>query len=115
MHPSLHHAGSIFYISIFFVSALLYSLCSFLFISGPTVNYCTPEQTENFSEIYDLYSLPLVLFYSLPHRNNTTCSPMCCIISPAHPSLPSAYKEASSLDPGSIFLPRASYRIRISQ
>lgn len=30
------------------------------------VNYFTSEQTENFSEIYDLFSLPLVFFYSLP-------------------------------------------------
>lgn len=87
-----------------FVSAVLSSLCSFLFIyrSYP-VNHCTPEQTENLSEIYDLFSLPLVLFYSLPHGNNTTRSAMHCIISPSHPSLLSAYKETSSLDPGSLF------------
>lgn len=79
MHPADVDAASVpQHISIFFVSAVLSSLCSFLFIYRTCpVNYCTPEQTK--LELCDVSSLPLVLFYSLSHRNNATSKPPVCL------------------------------------
>lgn len=64
-----------------------------------------PSKEGPGSEICDLFSLGLVLFYSLPLGNNTTLTAVYCIISSAHPRLSLLTKEASPLDPDSL-LPR---------